>query len=208
MKNAPTIYLGIHDESSWILIVDHFSRRYHGDTRVSKASPIHWLRNFLETHAPHCPDKYVFLDQGGKLYANPEVRRLFERYGYDIRPTGADASNQNGPVERAHLTFSNAIRSQLLGANLSPKFWPYAFHHYLRIKNAAFPSRDQDKSPLEITTGKVDDFSAFRTFGCRVWVRPPGRRSAKFRPNSRKGLFLGFLPNTTKNHEYGRFWPL
>ena len=72
-------YLGIHDKSSWILIVNHFSRRYHGDTCVSKASPIHRLRNFLETHAPHCPDKYVFLDQGGELYANPEVRRLFER---------------------------------------------------------------------------------------------------------------------------------
>jgi hypothetical protein len=32
-----------------------------------------------------------------------------------------------------------------------------------------------------------------------VWVRPPGRRRAKLTPNSRKGIFLGFLPNTTKN---------
>ena len=31
------------------------------------------------------------------------------------------------------------------------------------------------------------------------WVRPPGRRQHKLRPNSRKGRFLGFLPNTTKN---------
>ena len=52
---------------------------------------------------------------------------------------------------------------------------------------------------VEINYGKVDDFAAFRTFGCRVWVRPPGRRQHKLRPNSRKGRFLGFLPNTTKN---------
>jgi len=60
-------------------------------------------------------------------------------------------------------------------------------------------SRDQLVSPHYITTGKKDDLSALRTFGCRVWVRPPGRRSAKLIPNSREGIFLGFIPNTDKN---------
>jgi len=50
-----------------------------------------------------------------------------------------------------------------------------------------------------MVTGKKDDFSSYRTFGCRVWVRPPGRHDAKFVPNSHKGTFLGFLPNTDKN---------
>jgi len=101
-------------------------------------------------------------------------------------------------VERGHLTVANAIRAMLVGANLDVKFWPYAFHHWLRIDNS-LPSRDQTQAPLLQATGMTDDFTAFRTFGCRVWVRPPGRRTAKFRPNSRKGIFLGFLPNTTKN---------
>jgi len=48
-----------------------------GDTRVSKALPINWLRDFLEKHAPACSGKYVFMDQGGELYNNPEVRKLF-----------------------------------------------------------------------------------------------------------------------------------
>jgi hypothetical protein len=191
-------YVGFNGETCWILVSDHFSRQKHGDTRVSKASPISWLRDFLENHAPTCDGKYVYLDQGGELYHNPEVYRLFKRFGYDVRPTGADASNQNGPVERGHLTVSNAIRALLLGASMDIKFWPYAFHHWLRIDNS-LPSRDQLHSPYRIATGTIDDFSAFRTFGCRVWVRPPGRRKAKFLPNSRKGVFLGFLPNTTKN---------
>ena len=191
-------YVGINGETCWILITDHFTRMKHGDTRISKGSPIHWLRNFLEDHSPACRDKYVFLDQGGELYKNPAIVTLLQRFGYDVRPTGADASNQNGPVERGHLTVGNALRSMLLGANLPIKFWPYAFHHYMRIDNS-FPSRDQTQTPLLLATGKVDDFTAFRTFGCRVWVRPPGRRRAKLVPNSRKGIFLGFLPNTTKN---------
>jgi len=150
-KERETDYLGLNGETSWILIYDHFSRRLHGDTRVSKASPLEWLRHFLEHHSPKIANKYVFLDQGGELYNNPKVRKIFDEYDYEIRPTGADASNQNGPVERAHQTVSNAIRAMLHGAGLDIKFWPYAFHHYVRIKYG-LPSKDQKKSPYEIAT--------------------------------------------------------
>lgn len=122
-------FVGINGETCWILISDHFSRMKHGSTRVSKASPIQWLLDFLRKHSPTCPDKYVFLNQGGELYANPEVQKLFEKYDYEIRPTGADASNQNGPVKRGHLSITNSVRTLLTGANLPIKFWSYAFHH-------------------------------------------------------------------------------
>jgi len=191
-------YIGLNGETSWILVTNHFSRMKHGDTRVSKASPINCLRDFLEKHAPACSGKYVFMDQGGELYNNPEVRKLFTRFGYNIRPTGAAASNQNALVERGHLVVANTIRALLLGANLPIKFWLYAFHFWLRIDNS-MASRDQLVSPNYITTGKKDDLSALRTFGCRVWVRPPGRQPAKLIPNSCKGIFLGFTLDTDKN---------
>ena len=35
-------------------------------------------------------------------------------------------------------------------------------------------------SPSTIAQQKIEDFSEFRTFGCGVWVCPPGRRKAKF----------------------------
>jgi len=82
------------------------------------------------------------MDQGGELYNNPEVRNLFTRFGYAIGPTGADASNQNAPVERGHLVVANAVRALLLGANLPIKFWPCAFHFWLRI-DISMASRDQ-----------------------------------------------------------------
>ncbi len=191
-------FLGLNGESCWILISDHFTRYLVGDTRVNKGSPLNWLRHFLEKHSPDCADKYVVLDQGGELYHNPAVIKLFRHFKYEIRPTGADASNQNGPVERAHRTIADAVRSFLYGANLPVRFWPYAFHHYIRIKNS-MPSRDQEESPLKMAFGKTDDFTHFRTFGCRVYVRPPGQRPGKFRTNPRKGIFLGFLPHTTQN---------
>ena len=76
------------------------------------------------------------MDQGGELYKNPEVLALFEEYGYTAYPTGADASNQNAPVEQSHLTVANAICAILTGANLDIKFWPYAFHHWICIGNS------------------------------------------------------------------------
>ena len=191
-------YLGVNGETCWILVSDHFTGYLVGDTRVNKGSPIKWLERLLDDYAPRISNKYVYMDQGGELFKNPEVRSLFTKRGYDVRPTGADSSHQNGPVERAHLTVANGLRSMLHGASLPVKFWPYAFHHYVRLKNA-LPVKEQEHSPVEMATGKQEDFSALRTFGCRVWVRPPGRRGAKLLPNSRKGIFLGFLPNTTKN---------
>lgn len=191
-------FTGLNGETCWILITDHFTRMQHGSTRVSKASPITWLKSFLSRHSPHCDDKYIFMDQGGELFHNPDVIQLFEHFEYTIRPTGADASNQNGPVERAHQHIGNSIRAMLIGAGLPLKFWPYAFHHLIRIKNST-PSRDQAASPYMMATGDRDDFTHFRTFGCRVWVRPPGGRTMKMQSNSRKGIFLGFIPKTTKN---------
>ena len=138
------------------------------------------------------------MDQGGELFRNPKVVRLFEEFGYDVFPTGADSSHQNGPVERSHQTIGNALRTILTGADLDARFWPYAFQHYLRIKNA-LPGRDSGSSPTELLTGVKPNFKALRTFGCRVWVRPPGPRPNKLVNNAHKGIFLGFAPHTMKN---------
>ena len=113
--------------------MDHFTRQLYGDTRIGKATPLHWIQHSLQEHAPSCPNKYVYMDQGGELYNNPEVRNLFLIYGYKINTTGADSSRQNA-VERYHLTIANGIRALLIGADLPIKFWPYAFHHYIRSR--------------------------------------------------------------------------
>ena len=108
----------------------------HGNCQTSKASPVKYLESFLQEYSPTCDDKFVMLDQGGELYCNPEIRNLFQKFRYDVRCIGADASNQNGPVECAHCTISNTIQVLLFGSGLSACFWPYAFNHVLQIQNA------------------------------------------------------------------------
>ena len=114
--------MGLNGETSWILMSDHFSRMLIGDTRISKATPLQWLATFPQTHSPKCDDKCVMMDQGGELHRNPKVKQLFKKHGHTVQPTGAGASNQNGPVERNHRTIANHIRCLLDGANLDKKF--------------------------------------------------------------------------------------
>ena len=94
----------------------------HGDCRITKASPLKFLRSFLEEYSPKVENKWVVLDQGGELFKNPQIINLFREFHYTIMPTGADASRQNAPVERAHRTIGTAIKSVLVRAGLDIKF--------------------------------------------------------------------------------------
>jgi hypothetical protein len=195
-----TTYKGFNGETSFITLTDHFSDTVDGTVRVSKGAPVNWVRQWLLHHAPRgVQNKYVHMDQGGELFANPKIRSLFKEFGYDLRPTGADSSHQNGPAERAHQTIGNGLRTLLNGANLDARFWPYAYHYYLRIKNA-LPGKDGSLSSFSrLHNEQKADLTGLRTFGCRVWVRPPGQRKGRLHNHAKRGIFLGFLPNTTKN---------
>ena len=93
------------------------------------------------------------------------------------------------------LLSQQRLRALLTGSDLDTKFWPYAL---LQLHNA-IPTRSSDLSPLTRATNIVEDFTNLKTFRCRVWIQPPGKRPAKLVPNSRKGLFLRYFPYTTRN---------
>jgi len=146
-------------------------------------------------------DRHVFMDQGGELYRSKAIRDLFEKeFGYEIRVTDTGAHHQNGLVERANQTMDKAIRAMLIGAGLPVKFWPYAFRHFLRIKNLALPQRDSMESAHQKLHGEKDNLSLLRTFGCRLWVKILAwQNQAKYIQDTKKGIFLGYRTNTLKN---------
>jgi hypothetical protein len=170
----------------------------HGDVRLSKASPVKYFESFLSEYSPNLRDKWVVMDQAGELYKNPLARNVFKKFNYTIYPTGADNSSQNGPVERSHHTVSQGVKAILIGAGLDIKFWPLAFNHVIRIRNA-FPGQGQLKSPLKMSTGSKYNLKNLRVFGSRVWVRSPGIQACRFKDKAQKGIFLGYVPHTTRN---------
>jgi hypothetical protein len=111
------------------------------------------------------------------------------------------SSHQNAPVERPHRHIGCAIRAMLSGASLAPKFWPYAFYHFLRLHNLTVHGNAK-KTPYEICSGRKPILSLLRTFGCRVYFEPPRtRRPAKSEIDARTGIFLGYA-QTLKNLLY------
>ena len=132
------------------------------------------------------------LDSGGELAG----KRWFS-FGYSVYETGGYSSNSNGPVERAHRTIADSIKAVLLGAGLPVRFWSFASFHVLRIRNA-IPGAGQTASPLFLSTGKKDNFKNLRVFGCRVIVPPLGSKKARFAKQAKKGIFLGYIANTSR----------
>ena len=193
---------GFNDETCYCLIVDHHSGTLYGECFANKAPPIDFLNRWLAQYGlpvDH-PNKYVRMDLGGELGRCREVVDLFEHAGYKVEPTAADSSHQNGPGERPHQTIGDALRAMLGGADLEPKFWAYAFHHFLRLYNVTVHG-DRTASPYEICTGQKPNLSLLRTFGCRVWAlpsRPSGRRPAKITSDAHKGIFLGYTRTMKK----------
>ena len=194
---------GLNGETCYCLIADHHSGTLWGQVLRSKAPPLDFLNRWLVTHSPgsDVADKYVRFDLGGELGNCNAVTALFEGAGYKIEPTAADSSHMNGPGERPHQSIANALRTILLGANLAPKFWPYAFHHYIRLYNMTTHGLST-KSPFEICTGKRPNLRLLRTFGCRVYALPARpKRPDKLLSDACSGIFLGF-GKTMKNVLY------
>jgi Reverse transcriptase (RNA-dependent DNA polymerase) len=197
---------GVSGEVAYVTVVDHFSGALFGQTCTSKNPPIEWLEWFLSRHPCDSPRKVVRMDQGGDLGGSRKVHAIFKKHGYSVQPTAPDAPHQNGKIERINQDIGNALRTLLSGANLVPSLWPYAFHHFVRLYNFQPHRRDNDpdadqRTPYEILTGSMPDLSKLRTFGCRVYVRPPGGRKRKTAGNTRKGQFLGYK-STSKNVLY------
>jgi hypothetical protein len=141
----------MHGETCYCLLVDHFSGMLFGQWFRSKAPPLEFLQQWLSTYGLSCtiPDRYVRFDLGGQLGRCADVIQLFTNAGYIVETTAPDSSHQNGPGERPHRTIADAIRTMLSGAALPPKFWPYAFHHFLRLYNVTVHG---DKNSVSLRT--------------------------------------------------------
>jgi Reverse transcriptase (RNA-dependent DNA polymerase) len=190
---------GLGGEIGYVVIQDHFTGALFGTTLLSKTPPMDYLRSFLERHRCSCPRKSVRFDHGGDLGGSRRIRDLFSSFGYSVELTAADTPHQNGLIERVNQDIGSYLRVSLSGASLTPAYWPFAFRHFLRLYNS-IPHRRSDAAgnsvltctPYEAITGVRPDISSLRTFGCRVWVRPPGGRDRKVIGNARVGRFLGY----------------
>ncbi len=141
-KKRMRYFEGDNGEQAFLLVADHYSDMLFGMAAGSKAPPTTWLNRLLTELTPNNEKgKYATMDQGGEMARNGEIRQLFERHKYSIRPTAPGASHQNAPAERPIQTIGNALRVMLQGSAQPMKYWPYAFYHFIRVHNLTPPGR-------------------------------------------------------------------
>ena len=120
-KTAKTAvdFVGYGGETCYVLLVDHYTEKLYGTTRISKAPPVAWLRRFLLQNVPEGDpknDRYIFLDQGGDLHGCVALQDLLKKeFFFELCPTGTQAHHQNGLIEQPIQTIDAAIRCMLWG---------------------------------------------------------------------------------------------
>jgi hypothetical protein len=182
-----------YGETSYLIFTCAYSGALFGVCSSSKAVPTDWLDTFFYhlSHKLHNLNKTILVDRGSELGRSCDFERISSQYRYHMITCGPDKSSMNGLGERPHSTISDAIRTMLHSAGLDLKFWNFAFYHFIRLYNL-FPHGDCKVSPFEIINGRKPDVSRLRIFGCRVYIRPPGRRVSKLDHHVIKGIFLGY----------------
>ena len=101
--NTAVDFVGYGGETCYVLLIDHYTEKLYGATRISKVPPVAWLRRFLLQNVPEDDpknDRYILLDQGGDLYGCVALQDpLKKEFFFELCPTGTQAHHQNGLVE-------------------------------------------------------------------------------------------------------------
>ena len=81
----------------------------------------------------------------------------------------------------------------MLGAaGLDKAFWAEAVNTACNVINRSPSTAIDQKTPMEMWTGKPVDYSNLHIFGSPVYVMYNAQETTKLDPKSRKCLFLGY----------------
>jgi hypothetical protein len=81
-------------------------------------------------------------------------------------------------------------------AKLSVGYWEFAMASAVHVFNKTPMRSGTTVSPMEAITSKKPRLDHLRIFGCPSYVHVTSQRRSKMQPPSRKGLFVGYTPNS------------
>ena len=143
-------------------------------------------------------------DNGGE-YVVRELAAFYAERGIQSEPTAPYSPEANGLAERHNLVLLDIALPMLADSGdarhglpaLGPQHAGDAVLYANDLHNATPSSGAQvGRTPHEGFFQRAIALSAFRRFGCRVWVHSPGKphkHRSKLAPRGQPGRFLGFV---------------
>ncbi|GBM62788.1 Retrovirus-related Pol polyprotein from transposon TNT 1-94 [Araneus ventricosus] len=99
---------------------------------------------------------------------------------------------QNGAAERENRTIVEAARSILHHKGFPLKLWAEAVNTAVYVLNRTGPTREKEKTPIELWSGSSFNVGYLRVFGTKCFVHVPKQRKQKLDPKSVAGFFVGY----------------
>ena len=112
--------------------------------------------------------------------------------GIEVQYPVAHTHTQNGLAESFIKHLQWIARPLLIRTKLPLSAWGHALLHASNLIRLR-PIGDHDFSPLQIVSGSQPNISYLRVFGCAVYVHIPPKQRSKMGPQSRLGIYVGFL---------------
>ena len=96
---------------------------------------------------------------------------------------------QNGVAERMNRTLLERARCMISNAGLTKDFWAEAINMACYIVNRAPSAALNFKTPEEVWSGTLADYSDLKIFGCPAYMHV---NEGKLEPRAKKCIFLGY----------------
>ncbi|MBW0524975.1 hypothetical protein O181_064690 [Austropuccinia psidii MF-1] len=185
----------IENKKYMLIVQDIFSRLVAAIPLHDKTEAKVQLKTWIVRFNNHTPYKLRQLrtDNGSKL-KNQFLDDFCSQQGIIREFSAPYKHHQNGQIERTNQTLSKMARTSLIGANLPPALWTFAFKHAEWIFNRVLHSEEQ-KTPYELMTGKKPSFHLLRVFGAKSYIHNHHHRK-DMNIRATIGYHLGITPES------------
>ncbi|XP_072933025.1 uncharacterized protein [Epargyreus clarus] len=113
----------------------------------------------------------------------------------NCKKTNPYTPEQNGLCERFNRTIVERARCLLFEAKLDKSFWAEAVNTAVYLKNRTPASGLDQKTPIEVWTGRKPDLSHVRIFGSPVMMHVPKNKRLKWDKKAVQFILVGYSEN-------------
>lgn len=178
-------------EKYFITFLDDFTHYAEVHTMVSKEEVCEKVQEFVTRVENQLERKVkVIKSDNGTEFKNAKLLDWCASKGIVMNFTTPYSPSLNGKAERLNRTLCEKMRAMLFQSKVEKELWNEALRAACYVTNRS-PTANQDKTPIELWTGKRPNLENIKVFGSPVYIKTL-TYVKKLEERSRKFRFVGY----------------